>query len=49
MNGRLIVLTAPVCAVANHKIDAKTKAMTVTLKDLAGTSLYTKTQAPEFL
>ena len=27
-------------------IDAKTRAMTVTLKDLAGTSLYTKTLAP---
>jgi alkaline phosphatase D len=27
-------------------IDAKTKAMTVTLKDLAGASLYTKTLAP---
>ncbi len=28
-------------------IDAKTKAMTVTLKDLAGSSLYTKTLAPQ--
>ena len=28
-------------------IDAKTLAMTVTLKDLAGTSLYAKTLAPQ--
>ena len=28
-------------------IDAKTRAMTVMLKDLAGTSLYTKTLAPQ--
>ena len=28
-------------------IDAKTRAMTVTLKDLAGTSLYAKTLAPQ--
>ena len=27
-------------------IDAKTRAMTVTLKDLTGASLYTKTLAP---
>ena len=28
-------------------IDAKTKAMTVALKDLAGAALYTKTLAPQ--
>ena len=28
-------------------IDAKTKAMTVTLKDLSGSSLYSKTLAPQ--
>jgi alkaline phosphatase D len=27
-------------------IDAKTRAMTVTLKDLAGTALFSKTLAP---
>jgi alkaline phosphatase D len=28
-------------------IDAKTKALTVTLKDLVGASLYSKTLAPQ--
>jgi alkaline phosphatase D len=28
-------------------IDAKTRAMTVTLKDIAGASLYAKTLAPQ--
>jgi alkaline phosphatase D len=28
-------------------IDAKTKTMTVTLKDLSGSSLYSKTLAPQ--